>query len=184
VLLTPHIEHYTIGLSKELSKIVNLTLLTDKFVDTKARQLIIPRIMSMRLKVPRTLLYRGLSPLFDVIHVNTSIEGACTKSFDKVIIIEHGWPDPNFVEEDMRSYYRMERESLLYLHKMGIPIVTISNYCAEMLRTIGVKVYSVIYHGLNRSFISNKPRIFPTKHRILWASRLINFKEPFVFWKH
>jgi len=51
-----------------------------------------------------------------------------------------------------------------------------------MLRkTYGIKVRAIIYHGLLENFISKMPRRYPRKHRILWVSRLVSFKEPFVF---
>ena len=66
---------------------------------------------------------------------------------------------------------------------MGVPIVTISNYSAEMLRKLyGIKVRKVIYHGLLENFIS-KPKAAPIKHRILYVSRLVSAKEPFVLIK-
>ncbi|MEM2513775.1 MAG: glycosyltransferase family 4 protein [Candidatus Bathyarchaeia archaeon] len=117
----------------------------------------------------------------DVIHVNSSQEGIFVGNFEKTLVTEHGWPDPRLVESSERKYYERERNALLQLYEIGVPIVTISNYSAEMLHNIyGVKVSRVIYHGLLKNFLSNRPRKMPRKHRVLWVSRLVSIKEPFI----
>jgi glycosyltransferase involved in cell wall biosynthesis len=100
-----------------------------------------------------------------------------------LLITEHGWPDPKIVEEPERYYYLKEREALLRLYEIGVPIVTVSNYSAKMLETIGIKVSKVIHNGLLPIFVSRIPRRYPQEYRILWVSRLVSSKEPFVFLK-
>jgi glycosyltransferase involved in cell wall biosynthesis len=184
VLLTPHIEHYTIGLSSELSKLVKLTLLTEKRFNTQTNQIVISNLPIPHFKgLMRKIIFKISGDIYDVIHVNTSQDGLFAGNFDKLLVTEHGWPDPKIVEESERDYYFKEQSALLQLYEMGVPIVTISNYSAEMLRKLyGIKVRKVIYHGLLENFIS-KPKAAPIKHRILYVSRLVSAKEPFVLIK-
>jgi len=184
VLLTPHIEHYTIGLSNELSKLVKVTLLTTKRFNMQSGQIVIPDLPIPHFKgLVRKVVFKISASMYDVIHVNTSQDGLFAGNFDKLVVTEHGWPDPRMVEEPERNYYFKELRALLQLHDMGVPLVTVSNYSASMLRELyGVKVRKVIYHGLLRDFIS-EPRDAPSEHRILYVSRLVSVKEPFVFLK-
>ncbi|MEM1630989.1 MAG: glycosyltransferase family 4 protein [Thermofilum sp.] len=183
VLLTPHVEHYTIGLSQELSKYAKLILLSEKRFNTTARQVVIPNLPLPNFKgLVKWFFFKPLSHLFDVIHVNTSQEGLLARNIDKLIVTEHGWPDPKLVERSELQYYLKERTALIQLYEEGARIITISNYSAEMLRKLyGVKVHRVIYHGLLDIFLTRKPRNAPKEHRILWVSRLVRMKEPGVF---
>ena len=183
VLFTPHIEHYTIGLSQELSKHVELTLLTTKHFNTNVNQLVIDLPIPHFKGFMKWVIFRFLSPIHDVIHTNSSQEGYFSGQFDKLLVTEHMWPDPTIVEESERYYYLKERDSLFRLYDMGVPIVTVSNYSAKMLGAMGVKVSKVIYNGLLDIFVSRSPRNHPKeyRYRILWVSRLVSIKEPFVF---
>lgn len=184
VLFTPHIEHYTIGLSQELAKHVNLTLLSTKQFNTKAKQIVIPDLSIPHVKGLIKWIYCKVfsHTVYDVIHVNSSQEGLFVGKFDKLIVTEHAYPNLQLVHEFERKYYIKEREAILRLHKVGIPIITISNYNAKMLqRTCGIKVYKVIYHGLLRRFLADKPKSPKVRQKILWVSRLVPEKEPMVF---
>jgi len=183
-LLTPHIEHYTIGLSRELSKLVKITLLTTKRFNTQANQIVVPNLPIPYFKgLMRKIIFKLFGGVYDIIHVNTSQDGLFAGNFDKLLVTEHGWPDPKIVEETERGYYLKEQSALLKLYEMGVPIVTVSNYSAEMLRKLyGIKAHKVIYHGLLENFIS-KPKAAPMKHKILYVSRLVSAKEPFVLLK-
>ncbi|MEM2146649.1 MAG: glycosyltransferase family 4 protein [Thermoproteota archaeon] len=180
VLFTPHIEHYTIGLSQELSKKVGLTLLTTKRFDVEANQLVIDLPLPHFKGFMKWLIFRLLSPVYNIIHTNSSQEGYFSGQFNKLLVTEHGWPDPNIVEEPERYYCLKEREALFRLYEMGVPIVTISNYSAKMLEAMGIKVSRVIYHGLLNIFVSHTPKEASKEQSILWVSRLVNMKEPFV----
>jgi len=183
ILLTPHIEHYTIGISKELSKYVELILLTERRFDTTAKQIVIPNLPIPNFKgLVKWIFLRCLSSLFDTIHVNCSQEGLFVRNFNKLIVTEHGWPDPTLVEKSELQYYLKERDALIQLWREGVRIITVSNYSAEMLKkTYGVKVSRVIYHGLLEEFLSSTPKEATKEQRILWVSRLVGMKEPMVF---
>jgi len=182
VLMLPHVEHYTIGLSRELTKYVDLTLLSSKRFDTPSKQVILPSIPRVTGLLKR-LYYKTYSYYYHIFHANTAIGGSTIGALDKLVITEHGWPDPGLVHDLYRDYYVKEYNALLYLHGHGVPIVTISNYSAEMLRKrCGVKVRAVIYHGLLEEFMDGV-RELPEKLIILWVSRLIKIKEPLILLK-
>lgn len=184
VLFIPHaVEHYNIGLSEELKKSTKLTLLTTRRLETKAKQIVIPNLpIPLIRRLLRKISFVTFQKSHDIIHVNTASEGLFIGNFNKMVLTEHGWPDPRLVEISERKFYEEEQRALLQLYKMGVPIVTISKYSAEMLReTYGIKVRAIIYHGLLENFISKIPRKDPKEHKILWVSRLISFKEPLVF---
>ncbi|MEM2261964.1 MAG: hypothetical protein QXK24_05890 [Ignisphaera sp.] len=130
VLFIPHaVEHYNIGLSEELKKSTKLILLTTKRLETKAKQIIIPALQFQLLEDYSGRLLRKISIVIfqkfhDVIHVNTASEGLFAGNFNKMVLTEHGWPDPRFVETHERKFYEKEQMALLQLHKMGVPIVT------------------------------------------------------------
>lgn len=116
-----------------------------------------------------------------MIHVNCSQEGLFAGNLEKLVLTEHGWPDPLLVEKSERSYYLRERDALIQLYEDGVKIVTISNYSAEMLRkTYGIRVHRVIHHGLLETFLSREPREAPREQRILWVFRFVSVKEPLV----
>lgn len=180
VLFTPHIKHYTVGLSRELAKQCDIWILSTTPYNTPSKQILIPNILKVR-GLLRMLSLKLLPKMFDVVHVNTSREGLMVSEIDKLIVTEHGWPDPELVHESTRKYYCRERDALLYLHELGVPVITISNYSARMLReTYGVRVRKVIYHGLLEEFKTEKPREARSEHVFLWVSRLIPMKEPIV----
>jgi len=183
VLFTPHIEHYTVGLSQELSKHVKLTLLTTKRFNVKVNQLVVDLPIPHFKGFAKWSIFRFLSPLYDVIHTNSSQEGYFSGQFNKLLITEHGWPDPKIVEESERYYYLKEREALLRLYEIGVPTVTVSNYSAKMLETMGIKVLRVIHSGILPIFVSNVPKSYPQEFRVLFVSRLVSSKEPFIFLK-
>ncbi|MHB9302350.1 glycosyltransferase family 4 protein [Thermofilum pendens] len=183
VLLTPHVEHYTVGLAGELSRRIKVELLAFARYPVSARQMVVPR-----LPVPghRDLLYKyalkALARRYDVVHVNTASHGALLGPRDNLLLTEHGWPEPELVEREQRRFYEKERESLLQLYEAGVPVVTISNFSARMLRErLGVKATAVVYHGVLDTFRRNKPLEPPIHHVVLWNSRLVGFKEPFTF---
>jgi glycosyltransferase involved in cell wall biosynthesis len=184
ILATPHAKHYTLGLYNALSRLgveVSLVTLQQRYA-VAARQYVAPRIPAPRSRaLAQHILLAFLSHFHDVVHVNSSGEGGAARSYDKLVVTQHGCPDPNAVEESLRWFYEKEERALLSLYEIGVPIVTISNFSAEEMRTtLGVKVAKVIYHGLLKSFKSGKKRSFKQKHVILWVSRFIRFKEPFI----
>jgi len=87
VLLTPHIEHYTIGLSSELSKLVKLTLLTEKRFNTQTNQIVISNLPIPHFKgLMRKIIFKISGDIYDVIHVNTSQDGLFAGNFDKLLV--------------------------------------------------------------------------------------------------
>ncbi|MEM4680091.1 MAG: hypothetical protein QXL98_04020 [Thermofilaceae archaeon] len=50
-----------------------------------------------------------------MIYVNTSQEGLLARNIDKLIVTEHGWPDPKLVERSELQYYLKERTALIQL---------------------------------------------------------------------
>ncbi|MEM2930461.1 MAG: glycosyltransferase family 4 protein [Thermoproteota archaeon] len=183
VLFTPHVAHYTIGLSQELSKYLRLVLLTDRRFDTPSKQVVIPNLPIPNFKgLVKWFFFRPFSPLFDVIHVNSSQEGLFAGNFGKLVVTEHGWPDPKLVEKSELQYYLKERDALIQLYKEGARITTVSNYSAEMLKRIyGIRTHRVIRHGLLEMFLSHTPKEASKEQRVLWVSRLVSMKEPLVF---
>jgi glycosyltransferase involved in cell wall biosynthesis len=187
ILATPHVEHYTLGLYNSLPHLgvkVSLVTLQRKY-PVAARQYVAPRVPVPR---GRTLAQHAfltlLARFYDVVHTNNSSEGAATYAYDKLLVTQHGCPDPNAVEENVRWFYKKEKENLIHLYEIGVPIVTISYFSEKEIREkIGVKVTKVIYHGLLDIFKNTKYRSFRQQHIILWISRLIQFKEPFVLLK-
>ncbi|MEM2614804.1 MAG: glycosyltransferase family 4 protein [Nitrososphaerota archaeon] len=181
VLLTSHVEHYTLGMAQFLAEYVNLWVLSTIRLKNFSKQLIIPNIRKVK-GVLRILTLKTLPKLFDVVHANDSKSGLLTSTYDKLIVTEHGWPDPNSQHESARRYYLEEMRALLSLYEIGVPIVTISTFAARMLREkFGVKVYKVIYHGLLKCFRTKTPRTLSRRTpTILWVSRLIPSKEPNV----
>ena len=182
VLFTEHVEHYTVGLSRELCKYVDLYVLGTHKSATVPKQIILPNVPKIR-GLFRILSLRMLPRFFEVIHANDSQSGLNTGASCKLLVTEHGWPEPEIEHASTRSYYVKERDALLRLHEIGIPIVTISNYSAGMLRRkFGIKVREVVYHGLLDEFREVEPKELAEDNvpTILWSSRFIPMKEPFV----
>ena len=185
VLFTPHVEHYTIGLTQELSKYVYLTVLTTKHLDANVNQLVVNIPIPHFKGFAKWMIFR-FSPLlrYDIIHANTSQEGYFSRQFDRLIVTEHGFIDLKIVEKSELQHYLRELNALRRLHEIGVPVVTISNYSAKMLRELdGVRAYKVIYHGLLEDFLSSRPKRYAfdkRELRILWVSRLVHVKEPFI----
>jgi glycosyltransferase involved in cell wall biosynthesis len=186
VLFTPNIGHYTIGLSQELNKHIQLTLLSTKqFKNITTKQVVIPNLFIPKATaLLKWLLYKTYPLFYDIFHVNSALEGCLARKCDKLILTEHGCPGVGIEHEDetVRKYYSKERDALLQLYRAGVPIITISNYSAELLhKTYGIKVHKVVYHGLLKEFQTNKPKRSNSKHTLLWISRLVPMKEPFTF---
>jgi glycosyltransferase involved in cell wall biosynthesis len=182
VLATPHIEHYTIGLYGEVSKYVPVILLTFKKYNLNIKQIVSPRIPIPRKRtLARDILLKILAMKYEIIHVNNSTEGTLIPAKDRLIVTEHGFPDPSVAEKEIRWFYEKEQRNLIRLYEIGVPIVTISNYAAKQLyENLGVKVKAVVYHGVLEMFRADAPKKFPERHKILWVSRLVGPKEPFV----
>ena len=182
VLFTPHLPHYTIGLTKELAKHVDIKILTTQKYNTPAKHLPIPNIPKLRGLIKITVL-KTAGLFYDIVHANTSQEAIHCLNKNKLIVTEHGYPDPQ-VAGPKYEYYMKEKQALIALHEAGVPIIAISNFAAKMLKEkIGVKAHKVIYHGLLEQFKTNTPKKLDlTKPPvILWVSRLIQLKEPFIF---
>lgn len=185
VLFFPHVEHYTLGLSRELTNYINIWILSVGRLETPSNQIILPNIPKIR-GILRVFSLKILSKLFDVIHVNDAISGMYVKRYtgiyNKMIITEHGYPDPKLEHESTSYIASKERDALLHLYNKGVPIVTISNYSAQMLRKkYDIKVQKVIYHGLLDNFRFKEHRELKNDIPIiLWASRLIPMKEPMI----
>jgi glycosyltransferase involved in cell wall biosynthesis len=181
VLFGEHVEHYVLGLARELVKRVDLTILCLNRYDVPSKQVVLPNIRKVR-GVLRILSLKLLSRLSDIVHINNSLDGLYSGVRDNLIITEHGWPNPKLAPE-APNYYAKERNALINLYETGVPIVTISNYSALMLhKELGVKVRKVIYHGLLDEFRVSNPKELDTKDTpvILWVSRFIHMKEPMV----
>lgn len=167
---------------QSLAEYVDLWVLSSIRLKGISKQLVLPNVRKIR-GVARLLALKTLPKLlFDLMHANDSYSGLLMGAYDRVIVTEHGWPDPNFQHESIRQYYLKEMRALLSLYEIGVPIVTISNFTASMLRKrFGVKVYKVIYHGLLNHFKMKTPRTLSKRTPvILWISRLIPLKEPDV----
>jgi glycosyltransferase involved in cell wall biosynthesis len=181
VLFGEHVDHYVLGLARELVKYVDLTILSTKHYDVPSKQIVLPNVRKVR-GMLRILSLKILPIFFDVVHVNNSLDGLRSGVPDGLIVTEHGWPNPKLAPE-ASNYYMKEREALISLYNMGVPIVAISNYSALMLhKELGVKAHKVIYHGLLDEFRVDKPKELGSKNSpvILWASRFIRMKEPLV----
>ncbi|MEM3718496.1 MAG: hypothetical protein QXD45_00510 [Candidatus Bathyarchaeia archaeon] len=75
--------------------------------------------------------------------------GSLVSDYGKLLVTEHGWPDPSLQDKYAKKYYLKEMYALLNLYEIGVPIITISKFSADMSRKrFGVKVHKVIYHGL------------------------------------
>ena len=134
VLMTPHVEHYTIGLSEELSKYVDVTLLTSKQFHTRVKQIIVPSSTIPYFSIlVKYIVFKLIGAHYDVIHVNSSLDGLLIGNFNRLLVTEHGCPDPRVVEKSEQKYYLRERNALLKLYEIGVPLVTVSKYSAEML---------------------------------------------------
>ena len=182
VAATPHVEHYTIGLYGELATREHITLVTMRKYEVPVKQLVVPRVPLPRMgALLKDLVLRRVSRSVDVVHANYSTDGAAVPQSDKLVVTEHGVPDPSVVEERSRWFYSKERSNLLRLAEEGVLIVAISNFTARELREkLGVSASAVIYHGVLDCFRAPAPRVHPKAHTILWNSRLIRFKEPHV----
>lgn len=181
VLFGEHVEHYVLGLARELVKHVDLTVLSTKHYNVPSKQVVLPNVRKVR-GILRILSLKALSSFFDIVHVNNSLDGFRSGLRNGLIVTEHGWPDPKLAPEEAK-YYVKERYALISLYGLGVPIATISNYSALMLhKRLGVKVCKVIYHGLLDEFKANYPKKLDGKSipKILWASRFIPMKEPMV----
>ena len=77
VLFTPHIEHYTIGLSKECTK--------QSHFNTPSKHILIPNIPKVRGLLKKFSL-KLLPKIFDVVHTNTSHEGLIVCDLDKLTV--------------------------------------------------------------------------------------------------
>jgi len=183
VLFTPHVEHFTIGLTRELAKYIDVTLLSNTRFNTNVKQVVVPNLPMPMLNVFLKRSFCAIFPLFfDILHVNASLDGISMGKHEKLVVTEHCCPDPRFVHESQKKYYCRERDALLRLYEEGVPIITISNYCARMLReTYDIKVCKVIHNGLLDEFRTNEVRAPTQKHVILWSGRLNPIKEPYVF---
>jgi glycosyltransferase involved in cell wall biosynthesis len=187
VLATPHVEHYTLGLYNSLSHLnveISLVTLQRKYA-VAAHQYVAPRVPVPRNRTfAQHALLMLLAQFHEVVHVNSSSEGLATRSYDKLLVTQHGCPDPSAVEESVQWLYEKEKKNLLRLYEIGVPIITISYFSAKEIREkLGAKVSGVIYHGLLDIFRSEKHRKFKHQHAILWVSRFTHFKEPFVLLK-
>lgn len=182
IAATPHVEHYTLGLYGELASRARITLVTLRRFDLPVDQVVTPRVPLPRMRtLLRDLALRSISGSVNVVHANCSAEGMVVPQKDKLVVTEHGFPDPSVVEESSRWFYVKERASLLKLAELGVPIVAISNFTAKELREkLGVTASAVIYHGVLDIFRAQAPRTHPKRHIILWNSRLVRFKEPRV----
>lgn len=181
VLFTAHVEHYTLGLSRELIKHTDMCILSTQRFNIPCKHIILPNIPKLR-GLYRKLALRISPTFFDIVHANNSLDGSSVSQTDKLIVTEHGYPDPKFAPEAPR-YYTKERDALIRLYKAAVPIITISNYSASMLRKkLGVKVHKIIYHGLLNEFRNYKPKELAKTSVpvILWVSRFIPIKEPMV----
>ncbi len=184
ILTTPHVEHYTLGLVEALLGLgVKVTLVTiQRRYGVAARHYPVPRVpVPRRREWLQHAALAALAPFHDVVHANNSSEGVASRAYDHLLVTQHGCPDPAAVEEGLRWFYEREVRSLLSLHEIGVPIVTISYFSAsEMREKLGVKVTRVIHHGLLSMFRRERARAFRAPHTVLWVSRLVPFKEPFV----
>jgi len=182
VVATPHVEHYTVGLYGELASRASITLVTLRRYDVPVNQVVAPRVPLPRMRtLLRDLALRVISGSSDVVHANSSSDGVVVPRKDRLVVTEHGFPDPSAVEGRSRWFYAREQSSLLELAELGVPIVAISNFTArEIKEKLGVSVSAVIHHGVLDAFRAPAPREFPGEHVILWNSRLIRFKEPHV----
>ena len=99
VAATPHVEHYTIGLYGELATRAHITLVTMRRYEVPAKQLVVPRVPLPRMRtLLRDLALRRVSRDVDVVHANSSTDGAAVPQRDKLVVTEHGAPDPSVVE--------------------------------------------------------------------------------------
>lgn len=185
VLLTAHIDHYTIGLTRSLSKYLLVTVtgakpeliryLRNSLCIDNNTTFISSSINGILTSAIKFASIKFLAPLHDVIHANTSQSGLYCGFTDKLVVTEHGCPSP--------TAHRREASALIKLNNLGIPIIAISRYTESLLRRFyGIKVYKVIYHGVIEEFF-HRPRLFPIGRpvRILYVSRLDEGKEPLVF---
>ncbi|AJB41777.1 hypothetical protein TCARB_0723 [Thermofilum adornatum 1505] len=182
IIATPHIEHYTLGLYGELARKTQVTLVSLQKYDIPAKQIIVPRVpLPGKRTSLRNLVLRWISKNYDIIHVNSSLDGVAVKNLDRLVVTEHGFPDPSVEEGRSKKLYQHEQESLIKLSENGVPIVAISHFTAsEIKKKLGIEVSNVIYHGVLDIFRVKSPRKAPKVHTVLWNSRLIRFKEPFV----
>jgi len=70
VLFTPHIEHYTIGLSRECAKHVDVRILSTSHFNTPSKHILIPNIPKVR-GLLKMLSLKLLPKIFDVVQRNT-----------------------------------------------------------------------------------------------------------------
>jgi glycosyltransferase involved in cell wall biosynthesis len=202
VYFTPHVAHYNIGLVDELSKYIEVVVVTDRIELAEGLEDVRRGGKCLKLYVWR---WRGhdvvsralsfgvrigvgklLAKLSDVVHANTSLDAIRIGIVDGLVVTEHGYPDPLVAEDSLKPYYRREAAALTKLYSIGVPIVTISKFSAVMLRRLySVKAAKVVYHGVLDTFRATAPRSHPHGHvlRILWVSRLVRAKEPEVFIK-
>jgi glycosyltransferase involved in cell wall biosynthesis len=182
IIATPHIEHYTLGLYGELARRTQVTLVSLQRYDIPAKQIIVPRVpLPGKRTALRNLILRLLSKNYDIIHTNSSLDGVAVKNLDRLVVTEHGFPDPSVEEGRSKKLYQHEQASLIELAENSVPIVAISHFTAsEIKEKLGIKVSKVIYHGILEIFKAKVPRAPPKEHKVLWNSRLIRFKEPFV----
>jgi len=169
VFFTPHVEHYTRGLVGQLMA---------QGVNVSIRQ---PPSTPVLRKLARPFVMNPFS-FFDAYHFNSSIEGALHRNKERMIVTEHGFPSEGPENEEVRKA-RREAKALLSVNSFGVPIYTISNYSADMLRERwGVKVREVIYHGVLPQFLASVPRPGRTAPAVLlFNSRLIQMKRPLLF---
>jgi len=187
-VFTPHVEHYTVGLLREISKFIDIAVISErKYKIHGVKYVILPKksLPFINTFLRNIFLKKSLSYLkYDLFHANSAIDCFSVSERSNVLLTEHGWPDIWVENFTRKPYYIKEARCLIELNELGVPIITISKFSEKMLREyFDIKVFRVIYHGLLDEFKVNIPR-FPRKtHVILWVGRLVPAKEPEVFIK-
>jgi glycosyltransferase involved in cell wall biosynthesis len=192
----PHVNHYTKGILKNLPSNVNVINL-DKFIYNIGRKLENKLFRKNFVNNKIVEKYDGTcshisniifnSINIDLAHINHARSALHFLNKNKALLItEHGFPQ--FLEEKSKREYNAYNEvlSLQKLNDLGIPIITISKYSAEMLKKkYDVNVKKVIYHGVLPEFKPKKELVLETKdkYRILYVSRLTKIKRPDIFLK-
>ena len=188
IAFIPHIEHYTVGLLRELSKFTDIVVISERTYDVNnVKYIYLPKSSLMLVNIfLRTSFLKKISSYLscDIFHVNSAIDGASVIKVDNILLTEHGWPNIWVESFTRKPYYIKETKCLKELNSVGVPIITISEFSRKMLSEyLDIKVSKVIYHGLLDKFRTTSPR-FPKKtHVILWVGRLVPAKEPEVFVK-
>jgi glycosyltransferase involved in cell wall biosynthesis len=181
VLFSPHVEHYTIGLCKELLQENEVNLFHHKDFDLPVKAVLPTNELARKLR--KLMLYRFWFKKFDIFHCNSPGEATWAKAKKGLVLTIHGNPCPELVEDAEEKTYLMKvRRDILRAYEKGLPIVTVSKYLAGILKKLcDVKVNAVIYHGLLPMFVAQRPRKWKGRHVILWISRFVHLKKPFDF---